>query len=232
MFTSDMSRAQAWYGRLSRVISGSGWHRDTLICLRSIIASHLGETNLALWPPQLVGDGERGGGEDEVDEHKEESHKGFPTLDWKLSFRWRALDWWKLYFYLDCRPISGSSWAENALLIKWWSWIMKPGRATLSSSSPFISQQRLALVEFRLLSSHLRFWIAFDFVIDLDCSQYSLECYPYIQVTLTDCICWRRKPSWLMWTPSSKGGHARLSMEIYKMSWIARGDSASSPSIS
>ena len=178
MFTSDMSRAQAWYGRLSRVISGSGWHRDTLNRLRSIIASHLGETNLALWPPQLVGDGERGGGEDEVDEHKEESHKGFPTLDWKLSFRWRALDWWKLYFYLDCRPISGSSWAENALLIKWWSWIMKPGRATLSSSSPFISQQRLALVEFRLLSSHLRFWIAFDFVIDLDCSQYSLECYP------------------------------------------------------
>ena len=55
--------------------------------LRSIIASHLGETNLALWPPQLVGDGERGGGEDEVDEHKEESHKGFPTLDWKLGFR-------------------------------------------------------------------------------------------------------------------------------------------------
>ena len=42
---------------------------------------------LALWPPQLVGDGERGGGEDEVDEHKEESHKGFPTLDWKLGFR-------------------------------------------------------------------------------------------------------------------------------------------------
>ena len=28
MFTSDMSRAQAWYGRLSKVISGSGWNRS------------------------------------------------------------------------------------------------------------------------------------------------------------------------------------------------------------
>ena len=57
-----------------------------------------------------MGDGEGGGGEDKVEEDKEERDKGFPTLDRELGFG-RSLGCWKLDFYFDCRSISDSSWA-------------------------------------------------------------------------------------------------------------------------
>ena len=73
-----------------------------------------GKRNLAGRSPQLVGDGEGGGGEDEVEEDKEERHAGFPPLYWELCFG-RALSRWKLYFYFDCRSISNSSWAARMI---------------------------------------------------------------------------------------------------------------------
>lgn len=103
---------------------------------------------LALRPPQLVGDGEGGGGEDEVEEDKEERHAGFPPLYWELCFG-RALSRWKLYFYFDCRSISNSSWA---------------GWTTLATTTPLISEQGLSLVEFRLFPHYTFSWIAFDSV--------------------------------------------------------------------
>ena len=70
-----------------------------------------GKRNLAGRSPQLVGDGEGGGGEDEVEEDEEQCHTRFPFLNWELCLG-RAVCCRKIYLYLDCGTIAGSSGAE------------------------------------------------------------------------------------------------------------------------
>ena len=70
-----------------------------------------GKRNLAGRSPQLVGDGEGGGGEDEVEEDEEQCHASFPFLYWELRLG-RAVCCRKIYLYLDCGTIAGSSGAE------------------------------------------------------------------------------------------------------------------------